>query len=221
MSALEGMQDLFAAAVALPDASSTAKRNKTDIMVVEIDGNVYLITGTRIVVVLIFSLMFDIVRGCFTWRTESSAPTACVVGETTQVGNTKLVVLGIGTAAKLYTDGVIQATNGAAVMKKLTKMLSRAHKHVLTLKKTIDKVKDKAAKEIAAVKDSAAKLDANNHVGITKLTKQRDGLQALLKWEIQQGEMFVSSSQQLQLLPVPQLVLDSVPLTVLDFDTVD
>ena len=88
------------------------------------------------------------------------------------------------------------------------------------MQKEIEMVKDKAAKEIAAVKVRALNLDKKNHEKITILTKQRDDLKTLLQWEIKQGEMFLSSSQQVDLL-LPPLGSYSVPPTVSDFDTVD
>ena len=140
-------------------------------------------------------------------------------------------VLGIGPAEKLYEDKVIAQVDAAKVMTKTTKLLAVAERKHARLQKMVEIVEDKAAKEIAAVKATAAKeivvvkatavnLDAKNHVQITKLTKQRDSLRALLEWEIKQGETFVSSSQQLDLL-LPPLDSDYVPPTLSDFDTVD
>jgi len=129
-------------------------------------------------------------------------------------------VLGIGPAEKLYEDKVIAQVDAAKVMTKTTKLLALAERKHARMQKEIEMVKDKAAKEIAAVQVRALNLDKKNHEKITILTKQRDDLKTLLQWEIKQGETFVSSSQQLELL-LPPLGSDSVPPTVSDFDNVD
>jgi len=120
-SALEGMEALFAAAVASPGESSTKAAasekpaiaparvtfNTTHVMVVRFPTKLLLITGNRRTKHIVsadteLSFLYDPVLQQYTWRSVKptcSAAVGCVVGKTTQVGDTEFVVLGIGPAA--------------------------------------------------------------------------------------------------------------------------
>jgi len=225
MSALEGTKDLFARAVASP---TTATHKKTDVMVVKSGQARLMVFGYKHTTLTIspdteMSFFYCAVLECFLQRELKptfSEATPCVVGKQVRLGDTMIEVLGIGPAEKLYEDKVIAQVDAAKVMTKTTKLLALAERKHARMQKEIEMVKDKAAKEIAAVQVRALNLDKKNHEKITILTKQRDDLKTLLQWEIKQGETFVSSSQQLELL-LPPLGSDSVPPTVSDFDNVD
>jgi len=224
MSALEGMEVLFATAVASP---TTATHKKTDVMVVKSGRARMMVFGYKTTTLTIspdteMSFFYSAVRQCFLQRElkpNVSEATPCVVGKEVRLGDTVIEVLGIGPAEKLYEDKVIAQVDAAKVMTKTTMLLALAERKHAKQKREIAAAKANAAKEISAVKDRAANLSAEYHKQITKLTKQRDEFKTLLEWEQKQEKTLASSSQQLGLL-LPPLGSD-VPPTLSDFDTVD
>jgi len=113
-----------------------------------------------------------------------------------QIGSTEVEVLGIGPAYKLYEDALIQNTDAAKVMKKLTKMLDQALRKNASLQR-----------EVELVKDKAALLSSKNHETICRLRKQVSDL----KVEAQLHQEDVATPSSHGALPVP----------VTDFNTLD